>query len=68
MLKCSSGWDCLQLTLHNQVLENLHLRTNCLLGSGRWQHRSKASFISLNSLMMSGVIGILALTSVVLSN
>ena len=48
------------------------MRTNCLPGSGwrsaSWQHRSKASFVSLNSFMMSGVIGILALASAVLSS
>ena len=48
------------------------MRTNCLPGSGcrnaGWLHRSEASLISLNSFITSRVIGILALTSVLLGS
>ena len=68
------GLDHLQLTLHNQLLENLHRSFEPtiyrvvadVVPAGNIG--PKFSLISVNSFMMSGVIGFLALASVVLSS
>ena len=71
MLKCTFGLGHLLLTLHNQLLESLHRSWGPVVYQvigDVMQLRSRASFIYLNSFVISRMIGFLVLVSVVLGS